>query len=187
MPKLLSKPIPYDRNRPYNELPFLPPPEEQIHTVEILQALNRANKAVAELKGVAKHLPNQSMLVNTIALREAKASTEIENIFTTDDELYKAISGNDVGLKGNAKEVIRYRQALWEGYKSLQKNRKFTTEMFVKIYREVKMMNDGIRPTHTETVIKKRGSASLGGTVVYTPPRGEKIIRKKLENLAAFL
>ena len=72
---------PYDRNIPYNDLPELSPPEEKVITIEILHALNRANKALAELKGLAKKLPNQAMLVNTITLREAKASTDIENIF----------------------------------------------------------------------------------------------------------
>src|SRR5665647_557004 len=109
----MSIQAPFDRNQPYNELPLLPPPDDKVVTVEILQALNKANKALAELKGLAKKLPNQSMLVNTIALREAKASTGIENIFTTDDELYKALLGNDSGLEGNAKEVMRYREALW--------------------------------------------------------------------------
>ena len=97
---------PYDRNKPYNNLPLLPPDDEKVETIEVLKALNRANKALAELKGLAKKLPNQSMLVNTIALREAKASTEIENIFTTDDELYKALTISEYGLKGNAKEEI---------------------------------------------------------------------------------
>src|SRR5258706_9469128 len=114
-------PKPYDRTQPFNELPMLPPPDDSIITIEVLQALNKANKALAELKGIARKLPNQAMLVNTIALREAKASTEIENIFTTDDELYKALSGNDLSLRGNAKEVLRYRQALWEGYNVIKK------------------------------------------------------------------
>lgn len=76
----MSKPTPYDRNSPYNTLPTVPPPDDQIMSVDLLVVLNRANKALAELKGYAKKLPNQAMLVNTISLREAKASTEIENI-----------------------------------------------------------------------------------------------------------
>ena len=156
-------------------------------TVEILQALNKANKALAELKGLAKKLPNQSVLVNTIALREAKASTEIENIFTTDDELYRALSGSDISLKGNAKEVLYYRQALWQGYNFIDKEKKITTGLMVKLYQEIKRVNDGIRPTQTETVIKQRGSGLLGGTTVYTPPRGEKIIEQKLDNLIDYL
>jgi|ERR1019366_2556674 Fic family protein len=183
----MSNTIPYDRTKPYNQLPSLPPPDEKIITIQILHAVNKANKALAELKGLAKKLPNQSMLVNTIALREAKASTAIENIFTTDDQLYKALSGNDGDLEGNAKEVLHYRKALWEGYKIVQKKKTISTELMIKIYREIKQVKDGIRPAQTETVIMKRGSGPLGGTVVYTPPRGEKVITQKLKNLIDYL
>lgn len=183
----MSKLIPYDRNKPNNQLALLPPPESKILTIEILTAVNKANKALAELKGLAKKLPNQSMLVNTIAMRESKASTEIENIFTTDDELYKALSGNDNNLKGNAKEVLNYRKALWDGYSKIKKKPELTMDLMIKIYREIKQVNDGIRPPQTETVIKKRGSGTLGGSVVYTPPRGEKVIEQKLRNLIEYV
>jgi Fic family protein len=183
----MSNQIQYDRNEPYNHLPLLPPPDDKIVTIEILQAVNKANRALAELKGLAKRLPNQSMLVNTISLREAKASTEIENIFTTDDELYRALSGNDSGLKGNAKEVLRYRQALWKGFNDITEKGIFNIELMVKIYQEIKEIHDGIRPAQSETTIKKRGRGTLGGTVVYTPPRGEKVIQEKLDNLIDYL
>lgn len=178
---------PYDRNKPYNSLPLLPPDEDKIETKEVFKALNNANKALAELKGIAKKLPNQSMLVNTIALREAKASTEIENIFTTDDELYKALTFSDYGLKGNAKEVLRYRQALWKGYNDIKRNPTLTIETLIEIYQEIKQVNDGIRPPQTETVILKRGSGQLAGEVVYTPPRGIHVIEQKLFNLIDFI
>jgi len=183
----MSKQIPYDRNQPYNLLPLLPPPDDKVVTIEILQAVNKANRALAELKGLAGRLPNQSMLVNTIALREAKASTEIENIFTTDDELYRALSGSDKGLTGNAKEVLRYRQALWKGLHNINETGKFNIDLMVKIYQEIKEVQDGIRPPQTDTTIKKRGSGILGSTVVYTPPRGEKVIKDKLNNLISYL
>jgi len=183
----MSNTIPYDRNIPYNQLPLLPPPDEKVISIEILKALNKANRALAELKGYAKKLPNQSMLVNTIALREAKASSEIENIFTTDDELYKALSGSDSGLKDSAKEVLRYRQALWKGYKNIQEKGEFDTDILIKIYQEIKEVNDSFRPPQTETTIKKRGSGMLGGTVVYTPPRGKGVIQEKLDNLIDYL
>lgn len=177
----------YDRNMPYNHLPLLPPPDEKIITIELLKAINKANKAVAELKGLAQKLPNQTMLINTIVLREAKASSEIENIFTTDDELYKAFASEDDQLKGNTKEVFRYRQALWLGFKNIKEKKKIDTNSLINIYREIKQANDGIRPPQTETVIKKRGSGLLGGSVVYTPPRGEKIINQKLDNLLDYI
>ncbi|MDP2692118.1 MAG: Fic/DOC family N-terminal domain-containing protein [bacterium] len=177
----------YDRNIPYNNLPLLPPLDEKVITIDVLKALNKANKALAELKGLARKLPNQAMLVNTIALREAKASTEIENIFTTDDELYKSLHIESSELKGNAKEVLFYRQALWTGFKEIKERGKITDESIIKIYQEIKQVGDGIRPPQTETVIKKRGSGLLGGTVVYTPPRGVQIINQKLENLLLYI
>lgn len=183
----MSEVIPYDRTQPYNQLPPLPPPDEMIMAVEVLQAMNNANKALAELKGLARKLPNQSMLVNTIVLREAKASTEIENIFTTDDELYKALSGNEIGLTANAKEVLRYRQALWAGFNIVNAEKALSKELLVTIYQQIKELNDGFRPPFTETVIKRRGSDFLGGAVVYTPPRGEGVLEEKLANLMDYL
>ena len=183
----MSKQHTYDRNTPYNNLPLLPPPEEKIITIEVLKALNSANKALAELKGLAKKLPNQAMLVNTIALREAKASTEIENIFTTDDELYKSLTLSSSELKGNAKEVLFYRQALWTGFKELKNSKLFDTDIIVNIYREIKQVSDGIRPLQTETVIKKKGSGLLRESVVYTPPRGPELIKEKLDNLLLYI
>jgi Fic family protein len=183
----MSKQIQCNRNQPYNQLPELPPPDEKVVTVEILKAVNKANKALAELKGLAMKLPNRSMIVNNIALREAKASTEIENIFTTDDELYKALSGSDDALNGNAKEVLRYHQALWLGYDEISSNGKFSTDLMIGIYQEIKKVQDSIRPAQTGTTIRKRGSGKLRGTIVYTPPRGETVIKEKLENLVAYL
>ncbi len=177
----------YDRNKPYNNLPILPPDEDKIITIAILKALNNANKALAELKGIAKKLPNQSMLVNTISLREAKASNEIENIFTTDDELYKSLTIKETDLKGGAKEVLFYRQALWTGFTEIKKQKKFNLNLIIKIYQKIIQLNDGIRPPQTETVIMKRGSGLLGDSVVYTPPRGTEIINNKLDNLFEFL
>lgn len=177
----------YDRNKPFNNLPLIPPEENKIITIAILKALNNANKALAELKGIAKKLPNQSMLVNTISLREAKASNEIENIFTTDDELYKSLTVKETELKGGAKEVLFYRQALWTGYNEIKKNKEFDLDLIVKIYQQIIQINDSIRPPQTETVIMKRGSGLLGGSVVYTPPRGVEIIKQKLENLFEFI
>lgn len=183
----MSNALPYDRNIPFNNLPLLPPPDEKIITIEVLQALNNSNKALAELKGLAGKLPNQAMLVNTIALREAKASTEIENIFTTDDELYKSLAMGEPFLEGNAKEVLFYRHALWAGFREITNTGKFNTDIVIKVYHEIKQVKDGIRPPQTETVIKKSGSGLLGGSVVYTPPRGINVIQEKLDNLFAYV
>ena len=83
---------PFDRHIPYNSLPDLPPVESRYMDETVVKKLTEASRKLAELKGIASMLPNQSIFVNTIALREAKASSAIENIFTTDDELYKALT-----------------------------------------------------------------------------------------------
>jgi len=80
----------FDRTKPYNELPVLPPKLKDGLSTEVLLLLAEATHSIGKLEGISQKLPNPLMLVNTIALREAKASSEIENIFTTDDELYKA-------------------------------------------------------------------------------------------------
>ena len=183
----MSDLVRYDRNLPYNQLPELPPIDQKVLTIKVLLALNKANKALAELKGLARKLPNQSMLVNTIALREAKTSTEIENIFTTDDELYKALHIESSEVKGNAKEVLFYRDALWTGFKEIKEKGEFNTKSVIKIYQEIKQANDSIRPTQTETVIKKMGSGLLNSSVIYTPPRGVHVINQKLDNLFAYI
>lgn len=183
----MSNQAQYDRNIPYNHLPLLPPSDEKVVTVDVLIALNKANKALAELKGLARKLPNPAMLVNTIALREAKASTEIENIFTTDDELYKSLHIESSELKGNAKEVLFYRQALWSGYKEIKENEQVSIDTLIRVYQAIKQVKDGIRPPQTETVIKRRGSGLLGGAIVYTPPRGVQIITQKLQNLLSYV
>lgn len=187
--------IKYDREIPHNNLPLIPP-SDSIITTEVLKAVNNANKQLYLLKGIAKRLPNQSMLVNTMVLRESKASTQIENIFTTEEELYKAISGDDMSLSGNAKEVLRYRQALWLGYNEIQTTKFFSIELFIKLYQTIKQESDGIRSSFFDsTVIRKRSSSGFdnvinlitGNNIIYTPPRGEKVITDKLENIVDYL
>jgi Fic family protein len=100
------------------ELPALPPPVD-LETVRILKALNRASRALADLKGQAKTIPNQGILIDTLALQEAKASSEIENIVTTQDELFQADLFPDDPQSPAAKEVALYRDALRLGYARL--------------------------------------------------------------------
>src|SRR4030042_7013983 len=109
MPKLK-----FDRNTPFNDLPLLPPSVEIDNDSDILKKLVSASRALASVNINVMRLPNPYMLLNTIALQEAKTSTEIENIFTTEDELYKAVSDNKSEEKEDVavKEVLRYREAL---------------------------------------------------------------------------
>lgn len=178
----------YDRNVPYNQLPPLPPATELYRDEEVFDRLMVASRRLAELKGLASTLPNQSIFVNTIALREAKASSAIENIFTTDDELYRSLSyQEDDYLEGPAKEILHYREALWKGYQKITAEKELTLDTIIDIYRVVKKTNEGIRPYQAEVVIKKRGWGSLVAETVYTPPRGKGIIEKKINELLEFL
>lgn len=179
---------PYDRNIPYNNLPALPPSVEYYKDEELFTLLTSASRKLAELKGIAAMLPNQSIFINTIALREAKASSAIENIFTTDDELYKALAyQDDETVQGPAKEILHYREALWEGFKTIKEEGGITVESLIKIYRHVKQSYDGIRPYQAEIVIKKRGWGSLIGETVYTPPRGKGVVEKMLSDMVDFM
>ncbi len=111
-----------DRNVPWNGLPGLPIDSEICRTIEIFEQLAKSRGALGRLQGRSIAIPDQGMLVNTISLQEAKASSAIENILTTDDELYKAYSEQrSEQLDGAAKEVLRYREALLAGHVYLKK------------------------------------------------------------------
>ena len=113
----------FDRNVPFNDLPDLPPSDDMFDK-DILFKWGIASRALAELNRNIMRMPNPTMLVNTITLQEAQTSTAIENIFTTDDELYKAVSDTVREDASNlaTKEVLRYREALWKGYDSIKEN-----------------------------------------------------------------
>ncbi len=186
MSKLLYNINP-DRNKPWNDLPELPIRSELIDSIPILKKLGDAKAALAKLQGRSAVIPNQGMLINSISLQEAKTSSEIENIFTTDDELYKAYSDGQNEANGSSKEVLRYREALWSGYNYLLKTKQFNQEYFLQIFQEIKQTKDKIRPPFLETAIKQAGDGPNAGQVIYTPPRGAGVIEKKLSNLIDFL
>ena len=102
----------FERTKPFNQLPFLPP-EGNIIDEDVLLEWGYASRNLAELNKNILRLPNPAMLINTISLQEAKSSSEIENIFTTEDELYKAVSETikEQNASPNTKEVLRYREA----------------------------------------------------------------------------
>ena len=101
----------FDRLQPYNDLPLLPPPVE-LETKAVLKQAIAANRVLANLRGLAAQIPNQGVLINSIVLQEARLSSEIENIVTTNDELYRADADADGKTDPHTKEVLRYRQAL---------------------------------------------------------------------------
>ena len=168
-------------DRPYNDLPFLPP-EKNLETAEILKAAIQANKSLAELKGLAETIPNQSIFVNTLSLKEAQYSSEIENIITTSDDLYQAYSLSDQKMNKDTKEVLQYRAALWKGYALLAENGLITTNLINSVQAVLIENNAGIR-TLPGTSLK---NAKTGKTV-YTPPVGEDVLRDKLKNLEDYI
>lgn len=171
--------MPFDRLLPYNDLPPLPPAGE-LETKAVLKQAIAANRVLANLRGLAAQIPNQGVLINSIVLQEARLSSEIENIVTTNDELYRADADANGKTDVHTKEVLRYRQALKHGFEAL-KNRPLATNLFIEIVRIIKEVDFGVR--------KVPGTALKNpqGEVVYTPPLGEAVIRDKLSNLEQFI
>jgi Fic family protein len=171
----------FDSQKPFNELPLLPPKVE-IETKTTLKKAISAGRALAELKGLGETIPNQAILVNSIILKEAKASSEIENIITTHDALFRAFSAKTGQIDPATKEVLRYREALWEGFSSLEDRPLLTTNLFIRIVQTIRANKAGIRNTPGTKVAN-----AATGEVVFTPPEGENIIRDKLKNLEDYI
>jgi Fic family protein len=175
-----------DRTRPWNDLPELPIEPQYYRDLDIFEQLGEAKAAIARLQGRSAAIPNQGMLINTISLQEAKASSEIENIFTTDDELYKAFSDESI-KQGPAKEILHYRESLWSGHQYLQTSQGFDLPYFELVYHTITGMNDGIRKPFAHTYIRQGGTGPNAGKAVYTPPRGEGVVEAKMDNLIQFM
>lgn len=178
----------YDRTKPFNDLPLLPP-QNIADDVDILKKLVTASRALASVNSNVQRLPNPYMLVNTIALQEAKASSAIENIFTTEDELYKAVSDTVQEKNANpaTKEVLRYREALWEGYQRVKKKNNIDLESIIAIFQQIKNTSGSIRPAHSLTVIQRGQSEFRSGEIIYTPPRGVGLVEQLMGNLLDYL
>ncbi len=172
--------MPFDRNAPHNDLPDVPPAVE-LETRAVLKQAIGANRALAELKGLGDLIPNQAVLVRLIGLQEAKLSSEIENIVTTNDELYRAFSG-DGRINPATKEVLHYNDALWYGYNEIKGGGMLGTRLFEEIATRIKEAEMRVR-TMTGTKIVNAAT----GEVIYTPPEGERVIRDKLANLERFI
>jgi Fic family protein len=179
---------PFDRNQPFNQLAPLPPSVEVLD-VEVLTQWGLASRALAELNRNLFRLPNPNMLVNTISLQEAKSSSEVENIFTTSDELYKALADtvNPGKTDPSTKEVMRYREALWAGYHAVKKSSKIDLDSIINIYQKIKQTPERIRPPQSQVFIRRGDSEFRAGEIIYTPPRGQGIIEEMLNNLIEYL
>jgi len=176
-----SESIAWRADRPHNQLPPLPPPQE-LESRAVLKACITARAALAELKQAAELIPNQTMLINTIPLLEAKDSSEIENIVTTTDNLFQhAQTGGNAEADAATKEALRYRSALRQGYESL-KERPLCTATAVDICRTIKAVDMDIRKTPGTQLINDRT-----GDIIYTPPEGETLLRDMLANCERFI
>ncbi len=171
----------FDPKVPYNSLPELPPPTELIETTEILKTCINSRVALAELKQAAELIPNSAVLVNALPLLEARASSEIENIVTTTDKLFEFADIAENKADAATKEALRYRTALFEGSKMVQRGM-LTTDMAIHICSTIK---------GTELDIRSESGTSLNnrmtGKVIYTPPEGQKLLQAKLDNWADFM
>lgn len=171
----------FDPTQPYNNLPLLPPKVE-LETKAVLKKCVVANKALAELKGAGDLIPNQAMLINAIPLQEAKLSSEIENIVTTQDALFHAALDEARSTDPHAKEVLRYRTALKQGFEAVQ-SRPFTLGLMEKICGTLRNEKVGFRQEQEGVYI---GNPSAR-TITYTPPDGGECLHTLLQNLEEFL
>ena len=171
----------FNPSLPYNELPDLPPPIEQIESTAILKRCINARVALAELKQAAELIPNSAVLVNALPLLGARASSEIENIVTTTDKLFEFADIAEDKADAATKEALRYRTALYEGTKMVSRGM-LTTDMAIQICSTVKGIELDIR-AESGTTLKSR----MTGEVIYTPPVGQQLLIDKLDNWARFM
>lgn len=178
----------YDRNTPFNELPALPPTEDRIIDTEVLKKWGIARAAIAKLDGITNTLEDPKIMVNTIALQEAKESSKIENIVTTTDALYEAMALSATETKSEAaKEVLRYRESLMEGISLVEEKKELDIEVLIRLFQIIKESTAGFRTDLQEVFLKRDGSDAHAGERVYTPPLGNALIKEKLNNLIEFL
>ncbi len=175
----------YNRNIPYNDLPNLPPSIDAETREVILNHVVNAARSLGELKGLCETMPYESLmnlLVNTIVLQESRDSSAIENIVTTQDELYQASIQENI-TNPAAKEVLGYRSALYAGLDYMKDRQNLITpDLMIHIVRKIKQNNEDIR-TRPGVVLKN----SITGEVIYTPPCCEDVLTEKLSWLERFI
>jgi len=170
----------FKTSKPYNELPLLPPKQE-VETKAVLKKCISARAALAELKQASDLIPNANMLVNTLPLIEAQASSEIENIVTTTDSLFEYASLGEGRADPATKEALRYRTALREGFEYVQQ-RPLGTRLAEQLCSRIKGVDMSVRRVPGTTLTN-----SKTGKVIYTPPEGETLLREKLANWETYL
>lgn len=165
---------------PHNRLPPLPPTRD-IETRAVLKACIAARAALAELNAAADLIPNPDILVNTLPILEARASSEIENIVTTADRLFQLATDESAAADPATKEALRYRTALWRGAARLR-TRPVSTNLAVEVCTTLRGIETRVRRVPGTTLRNQRS-----GRAVYTPPDGEARLRALLSNWETFL
>jgi Fic family protein len=167
-------------NQP-SDISLLPVPFD-LETKAVLRKTVAANKALAELKGVARTIPNEHILINTLVLQEAQESSAIENIITTHDEVYRAALSQEDEQNINAKEVLNYSAALRTGYDLVRTKGFISGNMICDIQAELVRTNAGFRRV-PGTVIKNHQT----GEIVHTPPQEYERIVELMRNLESYI
>lgn len=154
-----------------------------LETKEVLKQLNRANRKLAELKGVAQTIPNERILISSLTLQEAKDSSAVENIVTTQDDLYRAgLDFSHQFINAATKEVLFYREAINEGFRMVR-NKEVLTLNDIKHVQEILEQNSAGFRTTPGTQLKREND----GAVIYTPPQDGLAIVKYMSNLEQFI
>ena len=164
------------------KIPHLPLSYD-LETKVILKQLNQANRRLAELKGVALTIPNENILVSTLTLQEAKDSSEVENIVTTQDDLYQGAAESLSIFVANAatKEVLNYREALQHGFRLVKEKGVLTSSIIREIQKMLEHNSAGFRSV-PGTALKRSD-----GKTVYTPPQDKQTILELMDNLERFI
>ena len=154
-----------------------------LETKAVLKQLNNSNRALAELKGVALTIPNENILISTLTLQEAKDSSEVENIVTTQDDLYQgaAASFSDYVVNAATKEVLNYREALEHGFRLVKNKGVLTSSVIKEIQKMLEHNSAGFRSVPGTSL--KRSD----GKTVYTPPQDKQVILGLMDNLERFI
>jgi Fic family protein len=158
------------------------PPKGDIESKAILKRLATAHRYLAELKGKSATIPNENILINTLALQEAKDSSAIENIITTHDELYKAQLFENLFANASAKEVNRYADALKHGFNLVRKQKLITQNNILTIQKILEQNDAGYRKLPGTALIN-----DVTGRTVYVPPQDYNTISTLMDNLVAFI
>lgn len=162
-------------------IPLLPP-QQDIETKTILKKLPAAHRRLAELKGVAATIPNESILINTLTLQEAKDSSAIENIITTHDELYKAQLFEELVTNASAKEVNSYAEALKHGFDLVRHKKILTTNHIIEIQKILEQNDAGFRKLPGTALVNQ-----ATGESIYTPPQEYDTIITLIDNMVKFM